>query len=468
MVRRSACLLLLFAFPALAADPEITIGPEAREALSITIYQDDLGFVRERRGIDIPAGPTTLAIVGLPDRAQPDTTRIDAPGLSIAEKSFQTEILSPQALLARSLGHEVSIVRVNPQTGAETTERARVVAIRDGVVLDIGGRIHTDPPGRIVFDGVPPGLRPTPALLVRAQAAQAGRSTLGLSYLTTGLAWRADYVLDVDPKGDRGTLQAWVDLTNQSGADFMAASLSIASGSIQRLSRMDAAPKAARAPMAMAAAAPAFSTPTFSAPESIGNIELARFERPIDLVNGQAKQVSLFLVEDVPFTKDYLAADIEPVWTQRAGAQRSFAAATITLKAEGRLNRSLPAGTITTFGKDGPGEAQLLGEQSIPHTPRGESLRLRLGADPDLSVSRVQTDFKRLAQDTSETGWEVRLRNAKAEPVTVQVQKTLSGEWQILEESLPHRREDARAAVWSVPVPAGGESVLRFTARIRN
>jgi hypothetical protein len=112
MIRLLAFLIVLAPLSpgAAAIAAETAIGPEARGGLAITIYQDDLGFVRERRAADLPGGTLDLALTGLPDRALPESARIEAAGLALQEKSFETAILSEQALLARALGREVSIV----------------------------------------------------------------------------------------------------------------------------------------------------------------------------------------------------------------------------------------------------------------------------------------------------------------------------------------------------------------------
>jgi hypothetical protein len=131
---------------------------------------------------------------------------------------------------------------------------------------------------------------------------------------------------------------------------------------------------------------------------------------------------------------------------------------------DGDLGIPLPAGTVRAYMPDSHGGGQLIGEDSIAHTARGEEVALRLGEAFDLTADRVQTDFRVISDRVHQSSFRIEIRNADPKPATVKVREPLHGEWRISSESLPHVKESAGSAVWQVQVPAEGKAVLEYTA----
>ncbi len=76
-------------------------------------------------------------------------------GLTVTEQNFDFDLLTPQKLLEKSVGSTIRVIRTNPTTGADTSEDAKVLSVAEGmVVLQIGDRIETAIPGRLVFSAV--------------------------------------------------------------------------------------------------------------------------------------------------------------------------------------------------------------------------------------------------------------------------------------------------------------------------
>ena len=179
----------------LLADPQAMA---ADRALSVTIYAGDLALVQDRREIEVKVGRQRLEFQDVSAQIRPETVSLTAADISIVEQNFDFDLLTPAKLMEKAVGQEVTIVRVNPATGAETREQAQVLATNNGVVLKIGERIEVlrddGLPVRVIFDKVPDNLRARPTLSVTVIGSQAGTRPATLSYLTPGLGWRADYV----------------------------------------------------------------------------------------------------------------------------------------------------------------------------------------------------------------------------------------------------------------------------------
>src|SRR5208282_5883444 len=204
----------MLAVPAAAAD----------RALSVTIYNDDLALITDQRDIEVKDGRQRIEFQDVSAQIRPETVSLTAADISIVEQNFDFDLLTPAKLMEKAVGKDVTIVRVNPATGAETREQAQVLATNGGVVLKIGQRIEVlrddGLPVRVIFDKVPDNLRARPTLSVTITAGHAATRPPTLSYLTPGLGWRADYVALYDEGENKIDVQGWVTLTNSSGSTY--------------------------------------------------------------------------------------------------------------------------------------------------------------------------------------------------------------------------------------------------------
>ena len=181
-------------------------------------------------------------------------------------------------------------------------EAATVLATNGGTVLKFADRIETGIPGRLAFSGVPANLRDTPTLVISLINTVAGEQNLELSYLTAGMSWRADYVVELNERDDRLDLNGWVTLTNQSGAAYPNARLQLVAGD---LNRVRSRPPMLREPMAMAAKIPDMED---LKQEALFEYHLYTLQRPTTLSENQTKQVALLSATNVSIQKEFLLA----------------------------------------------------------------------------------------------------------------------------------------------------------------
>ena len=165
-----------------AAQITTEIPPPSQSAqgdVAVTIYNNNLALVQDTRQLAIPAGRSRQEFPDVSAQIRPETVTFTGQGFGIVEQNFDFDLLSPQALMQKAVGETITLVRTNPATGAETRERARVLAANGGVVLQIGERIEVlrddGLPVRVIFDRVPENLRARPTLSVtrRERAARA-------------------------------------------------------------------------------------------------------------------------------------------------------------------------------------------------------------------------------------------------------------------------------------------------------
>jgi len=446
-----------------------------QQSVAVTIYNESLALVKDQRRIAFEPGRNRLALREVSGRMRPETALLRSlshPGsLALVEQNFDFDLLTPAKLLEKYVGRNVRIVRTHPATGAESIETATVLAASQGVVLRIGDRIETGLPGRIVYDGVPDNLRDRPTLVTELDAARAGSQTVELSYLSGGLAWKADYVAELNAADNALDLNGWVTLTNTSGTSYPNAKLQLVAGDVNRV-RDEMRLAAMNGAMRERAAAPAKQM----AQEALFEYHLYTLARPTTIADNQTKQVALLAAQNVPVAKELVLQGSDYYYRSSHGAigQKMKVGVFVQLenRESARLGMPMPKGVVRVYKKDSAGNAQFVGEDSIDHTPKNESVRLKLGEAFDVTADKKQTDFKRReptnkASYVFESAYEIVLRNAKKEAETVVVREPVPGDWSMLEESQRHAKVAAGTAEWRVKVPAEGSATLRYRVLVR-
>jgi hypothetical protein len=448
-----------------------------QQSVAVTIYNENLALVKDTRRVTLEAGQNRLALREVSGRMRSETALLRSlshPGsFSLLEQNFDFDLLTPAKLLEKYVGREVRIFKTNPKTGIESAETALVLAANSGVVLKIGDRIETGMPGRIVYDGVPANLRDRPTLVSELHSQRAGQQTIELSYLSAGLAWKADYVAELNAADNALDLNGWVTLTNQSGTAYPNARLQLVAGDVNRV--RDDMRLAAKSGLAMQRAeAPA---PATMAQESLFEYHLYTLQRPTTIADNQTKQVALLSAASVPVTKELVLQGTDYYYRSSVGniGQKLKVGAYVQFenREAARLGVPMPKGVVRVYKKDGAGNAQFVGEDRIDHTPKNETVRLKLGESFDLTADKKQTDFKRRDAPSPwsylyESAFEIVLKNAKKEAQTVVVREPVPGDWTMLEQSQRHTKVASGTAEWRINVPAESSTTLKYRVLVRH
>ncbi len=445
-----------------------------QKALAVTIYNDQLALIKDTRSVNLPKDETRLAWREVSAKMRAETALLrnlsHPEGFRLIEQNFDFDLLTPQKLLDKYLGKEVSVIRTHPTSGVETRETATVLSTQNGVVLKFADRIETGLPGRLAYPSVPDNLRDLPTLIITLQSKQAGAQDLELSYLTGGLSWRADYVAELNASDSALDLNGWVTLTNQSGARYDNARLQLVAGDVNRVRDLPAAaPRVAMAKMQDMAVASEMQQ------ESLFEYHLYTLPRPTTLADHQTKQVALLSASAVPVRKEFLLQGADYYYHSPAGdiGRKLKVGVFVEFKndkAQG-LGVPLPKGVMRVYKKDAAGNAQFIGEDRIDHTPVNETVRLKLGDAFDITADKKQTDFQKLPGSGRynaiyESAFEIVLKNAKKDAVTVTVREPIPGDWSMQSESQPHKKVSSQLAEWQVQVPAEGEAKLSYRVRV--
>jgi len=454
------------ALPTAAAETPVVVSEAGTDrSLSLTVYNVGRALVRDARPVGLPAGLAALEFRDIAAQVLPETVAIAGPGVVVLEQNYEYDLLSPRTLLDKFLGREVTLVIDEPAGEGGRTERRRVtgrlLATNEGTVWRIGDDVVTDPPYRqLVFADVPGNLRERPTLVWLLDVARAASTRLEATYLTAGLTWKADYVLSLDAGGERAGLLGWVTLDNRSGADYPDARLQLVAGDVHL------APEPGTRVMykdeLRVAAAPQMVE------ESFAEYHLYTLPRPTTVRDRQQKQVTLLEADGVRVARHYRVETPQHWFRATVGPQKQDVRVALELanRGDNRLGLPLPGGVVRVYQDDARGDAQFVGEDRIGHTPKDEVVTLTIGNAFDVVAERRQTDFRSFDR-TSESAFEVVLRNHKAEAVTVEVREQVGGDWEMLSSTHPYEKVSAFGVEFRVGVPADGEAKLAYRVRVR-
>jgi hypothetical protein len=316
------------------------------------------------------------------------------------------------------------------------------------------------------FPELPGNLFARPTLIWSLQNDGTTRHRVEAAYLATRLSWNADYVLTVARDDAAADLDGWVTVTNGSGTQFRNAALQLVAGNVNRVREAFAkmADASLRREVAQAAAPP-------MAQEAFSDYHLYTLGRKTSINNNQTKQVSMLGATGFPVRKRYVV-DGQSFYYRNAQHPGSPLKDDVevfyqfTNEAKAGLGMPMPAGVVRVYQADSRGGTQFVGEDRIDHTPKDETLNLKIGTAFDVVAERKQTDFQKIASNVYEMEFEVVLRNHKTAPVTIEVNEPIGGTWRMLTSTHTHTKTDAWAAQFSVPVSADGSATLRYRVRV--
>lgn len=451
MHRPSAVPLLVLA-AALAAPPAAT--PAAAAGPAITIYSGDLAYVRERRVLDLRAARDTVRLSDVPDRLDFASVRLDAgKGVRIGRLAYRFDLASGDGLLEMARGSRVRVTlegdRVSEGTLLAVDGSWLVVRADDGQLANLSrSAVH-----EVRLSNAGPDMRLRPTLEAVVEAGSRARVEAELRYLTGGMSWSAEHVLERTGE-TTGRWSAHVTVQNTSGREFRDATLKLVAGEPRRSgpAPMPRAMMKAAMSLEMAdAGAPALAEETFS------EYHLYTLDRPALLRDRETQSLVMLEPRDVTFTPRYLVRPGMPV-----AAQLEL----VNAKERG-LGVPIAGGRVRLFDGDASGAGQFIGESPVRHVAEGEKFTVEIGNAFDLAAERRVLAERRISDRERETEVEIELRNRKSADVTFTVEEPIGGDSQVVKTTHEPSRRDANTLEWKLPVKAKGAVTLRFTVRTR-
>jgi hypothetical protein len=470
-MKKSVVLITLFSFlfsTQLGYAAPLTSTLKDQQNVSITIYNSNVGLVKDTRLIDLKPGVHELKFMDVAAKIDPTTVHIksliNGLSLNVLEQNYEYDLLSPDKLLEKFVGQKIQLVTINPETKKEEIVEATLLSTRGGNIYQIGDKIHIGHYGRTILSKIPENLIPQPTLVWMLENKLSKPQKLEASYLTSGINWKADYVAVLNKLDTMTDLTGWVTIDNRSGATYQNALLKLVAGDIHRVQgemRMDYA-----RPMAAAKEA----SPQFKE-ESFFEYHLYTLDRRTTIKDNQTKQMALLDANQVPIKKLFIFSGYPQYYYYRNDQGSNKQKVGVFLELENtkkdNLGIPLPKGTIRVYKEDKDGSLQFIGEDRIDHTPKDEKFKIKIGEAFDVVGERIQTDYKHLGYNLYEVAFEVSLRNHKKEDIKVLVEEPIPGDWEMLSNTHLYEKLQAHLIRFEVPVAKDKEVKVKYRIRFK-
>lgn len=419
---------------------------------ALTVYTQDLGFVRETRSLEMGGARDTLRLPEVGERLDFSSVRlVPSGGARVTRLAYRFDAASGDGVIDRARG---SRVRVSSR-GDRVVEGTLVAA--DGTWLVVRGDDGTvSTLSRQAVEEVrlakPPGdmlLRPTLEAVI--EGGKKGRLDAELSYLTGGLSWSAEHTL-VRSGESAATWSAAVTVDNSSGREYREATLKLVAGEPRRDVGMPRPMMRAADGLVMSEAKAVMSE------ESFADYHLYTLDQPVSLRDRESQSFTMLAPRAIKVTPRYLYR----------GNQRGVTSQLVIENSSGAgLGVPLPGGRVRVYEADESGALQFTGEARIGHTAEGEKMTLDVGTAFDLAAERREVYNKRLSDREREYQVEIKLRDRKKSGVTIVVEEPVAGDHEVVASSSPATHKDANTLQFTLAVAAGKETVLTYTVRVR-
>jgi hypothetical protein len=424
---------------------------------SLTLYTSDLGLVKESRSLEWRGGRDTLRLEGVSDRLDATSLRLVPSSGRLARLAYRFDVATGDGLLEKAIG---SRVRVVSKTNERVTEGTLLSA--DGAWLVVRGddgalsTLSREAMQEVRLAKPDASLSLKPAIEAVIDGAKKGSGNAELQYLTGGLSWSAEHTL-VRTGETSAQWSAVVRVENTTGRDYRDANVKLIAGEVSRAGQPAPMPEARMAMSAMslnggvAGAAPS--------EQAFSDFHLYTLPGVVTLRDRESQ--ALVLLEPKTIA-------VKPLYVYRGGSANGVQwKLEMVNSAKDGMGAPIPAGRVRCYAPDADKDLQLTGETTVKHTAVDEKVTLEMGYAFDLAAERKLVSEKRVSDREREYSVEIKLRNRKSVDATIQVEEPANGDTEVIKSSIPVTRDEAGLLKFTVPLAAGKEVVLTYTARQR-
>ncbi|HUI84952.1 MAG TPA: hypothetical protein VL240_12050 [Candidatus Binatia bacterium] len=473
-------------------------------APSLTIYNQDFAVVRQTVPLQLKAGVNDVSFDNVTSYLEPSSVILRDPAgkvhLNIVEQNYRTDALSQYKLLRANEGREIDFLQAW-NNGTANIVRGKIIRAGTGCfgenpygtscyasgdlrfsidpIVEVKGQVQFGLPGKPLFPSMGDAALLRPALNWQLQSDKSVQLDAEISYITGGLTWEASYNVVAPETGDLLDITGWVSLQNRSGYTFENARLQLMAGDINKIAPTRGGGYGGGA-YAKVMAAPV-SVPAVTE-KAFDEYHLYSLERPSTVENGESKEVEFLRASGVPSRRLYVYEGYTLTPSEYTGSNWQYQSLDANLgltrnrhvyimrefrnSEADRLGKPLPAGVMRFYRRDSDGRLQFIGENSIQHTPKDETIRVYTGNAFDNIADRIRTEFRvENQQRWLDESYVIRLRNHKKEPVQVQVVEHMyrRDNWIISANSTDYVKKDSHTVEFTARIPPDGEETVTYS-----
>lgn len=452
-------------------------------------------MAREHLPLDLKPGPNRIGYTGIAAHVEPDSVILRDPSgraLQILEQNYRNDPISQELLLSFYEGKTIEFLVQPGQTVKGKIVRSGYIpsyGYAQGYqqpaytqpIIEVDGVLRFGLPGQPLFPALSGDsiLKPTLSWLLETD--KPGAFEAELSYVSGGMDWHADYNLVVaDGTANQSNvvdLVGWITMQNASGKTFENAQIKLMAGDVNKV--VPAAMPVMRKAVMVAGAADEALAPVVQE-KSFDEFHLYTLQRATTLHDQETKQVEFVRATGLHSQRLYIydGAQLAQYGYYNAeqvrqdpsyGTQSNhkvFVMQEFKNSEANHLGIPLPKGRLRFYRRDTDGHLEFVGENTIDHTPKDETLRIYTGNSFDIVGERKRTNFHvESSQHWMDESFEIRVRNHKKEAANIRVVEHLYrwNNWKLTDQSAPSHKTDAQTMEFPVTIQPDGEAVVTYT-----
>ena len=427
----------------------------AQNKTYVTVYNNDLGVIKETRNLDIQKGISEVIITDVAERIDPTSVKAELAG-TVIEQNYRYDLVSMSKILQKYIDKKITL---------RHTENSDIII--SGKLLSVGSQpvIQKSDGGiemisglgdcLVSVDEMPDNFITKPSLVWTVDAEKSGKQDVNISYMTGGMNWHAEYVAVLNEDDTHIDLNSWVSVENNSGTEYKNAVLKLVAGDVNRV-RDELIGSFQSSITFDSKREEAFEE------KSLMDYHIYDLQRPTTLLNNEQKQISLFEKKNVKVEKKY-------EFTYNGPNQKNVnpqVKLQFYNKSDNKLGIPMPKGKIRVYKKSGE-ELEFVGENSIQHTPRNEKIDFTIGNAFDIRADFQTLNSQRIGEKTEEAEYSIEIRNQKDSEVEVDllIHFGTYRNWEVLDKNFEFQKKNAGTIIVTPKIKSEGSTILKYKVR---
>ncbi len=320
-----------------------------RMSVAITVYNSNLGVVKDVRKMDIQQGRSEISIADVAQYIDPTSVHIKLNG-EVIEQNYQYDLVSLDKILNKYLDKQIQLINEK----GEVLEGKLLSSSGGQIVLEktAGGLLMLPNLNnyRISVGSLPEGLITKPTLVWLVNSESNGTQDVEISYQTSGMNWHAEYVAVLNQDDTKLDLNSWVSVENNSGTTYKNAKLKLVAGDVNLVRES----RGYNLPMADGR----FIEKSMAGEQQFEEKEFFEYHiynltRSTDLAQRETKQISLFESSNIEAKKKFYYQSGRGYSRNRSEEGKVAVIVEFENKKENKLGIPMPKGKVRMYKSDG-------------------------------------------------------------------------------------------------------------------
>ena len=413
----------------------------------ITIYKDGFATLKEPIVWNLKAGKNTTRFDNLSPNIVFDSPNLDLQGVQILSQTMNRNFNSSDSFLKNNIGSQVEIRLSNG-------------AVNQGKLLDINGSsiaINTNK-GLMVFQRTKIDFinlkanniqdKFSPEISWDIFSSQDQTVFAELTYLTSGLSWKAIYKLELNTNDCSAILNIDAEVINHSNINLLGININVVEGELNQVNT--------NRPSSMQMQARRLADDSVN--NKLGDFYIFKLGNNLNLKSLESVQFPLIPKRSISYEKIYVFSNVErDQKDEPLDIEISF-----ENSEENNLNLPLPSGIAYLYDRSVDNKLNFLAKNNISQLYKGGSASFSAGKAFDIVGKRRILNYDRQS-NVEESTISLQVINSSEKPIKVKVIEKIIGDWVVKQSSSMYIKDDASTIYFPLEIGSNSSQTVTYT-----